>query len=788
MRPSPRRGRSPRLSAPLQTAQFAIVNHEPVERGAAIGVVEGRGTGAERGDLFLVAEGTTPAGNEFAGHLVSRAGRSWKTLDLSLTGSLLRLFEEAQRSLREWNERSVAQHRVGMGMSCLALRGGRAVLALRGPARVLHVSGATVTSHEPEEAEAAPMNGTGPAPPRLVSLPVAPGDRLLLATTNVSEALDEELMGSILALSLSEILPDLYRRLTHLRDAAVLLVALPGEDELGLMPPAPDPAPVPGDEAAPADGPVIGARPEAPAAFQSSLFVEDGAGAASVELARRRLEALDARSRVAPPEAEAAPLRRAVGDEGALPPTPRARRDAGGNDGAFFPAIAPPRPPPAPESHRTDTAPVSELAAGRRGQLAASTGWRPPAASGPAPRGAGGAPLVRVRSSMGGGPRRGGGTLAASGGRGFPTLSRLALLLGLALLAGVVAWLAIPRVADRDAGAANLAALLDEARSSAAAAAAIDDPDARRQALTRARALLLEAGALEGGGEAAAALLPRVERGLAELDAVAAPAAIETIADLRGFGDAPLAVSRMAAGDTHVWLLDEAGGRVVAVALATGAKEVVFAAGEDGAGAPVAIAFADGTRPGGPALLVADANGALWARTAETLERLAFARPDGLAVTDLWFADGALYALDAPAAAIHRFAAGPDGFGTAPATALRSPELAHARRLTVDGGAIFTASGDGAVRRFSGELTLELSQAGIDRPLRAAARPWTDGPAGELAFLDASADRIVVLGRDGAFARQYRHEELRDLTAFATRAGYGYAFSGERLRRVTFQP
>ena len=68
----------------------------------------------------------------------------------------------------------------------------------------------------------------------------------------------------------------------------------------------------------------------------------------------------------------------------------------------------------------------------------------------------------------------------------------------------------------------------------------------------------------------------------------------------------------------------------------------------------------------------------------------------------------------------------------------------------------------------------------------AAARPWTDGPADELAFLDAGADRIVVLGRDGAFRRQYRHEELRGLTAFATRAGYGYALSGEQLRRIAF--
>lgn len=771
-----------------------------MERGATVGVVEGRGAGADRGDLFLVAEGTTPAGADFAGHLVSSAERSWKTLDLSLTGALLRLFEDAQRSLREWNERSIAQHRVGLGLSCLALRGDRAVLALRGPARVLHVSGATVASHEPEGDEGAPMDGRGPAPPRLVSLPVAPGDRLLLATTNVGEVVAEELLGSILTLPLPEILPDLYRRLTHLRDAAVLLVALPEGDELAA--PETDPAPdeaeaAPGAEAiepADVDAPVIGETADAPGGFQSSLFVDSGAEGASVELARRRLEALDARSRV-----EAAPLQRAAGDGGAgprfsvpdFPDFPEAGATAaGGNGEAFFPAFAPHRRAPAPESHRTDTAPVSELAAGRRGQLAAaSSGWRAPASAGPPPRGAGGAPLVRMRAAMGGGPWRG-GTLTGAGGRGLSLPSWLVVLAGLALLAGIAAWVVAPRVFERDgAGAAALAELLDEAQAAIAEAAVLDDDaGARRETLTRARGLLLEAAALEGGGEAVTPLLPRVERGLAELDAVVAPAAIELIADLRGFGETPIAVTRLAAGDTHVWLLDEAGRRVIAVALATGAKEVVFAEGEDGAGAPTAIAFADGTRPGGPALLVVDASGALWARMAETLERLAFARPDGLAVTDLRFADGALYVLDAPAATVHRFAATADGFSAPPTAALAAPELGAARRLAVDGGDIFTVAGDGAARRFSGELTLELSQAGIDRPLRAAARPWTDGPAGELAFLDAGADRIVVLGRDGAFRRQYRHEDLRGLTAFATRAGYGYALSGEQLRRIAFQP
>ncbi len=111
----------------------------------------------------MLAEGTTPAGNEFAGHLVSQAERSWKTLDLSLTGALIHLFDEAQHALREWNGRSISQHRVGLGLSCLAQWGNRSVLATRGPASVIHISGATATRHEPDDEHAEPMDGDGPA-------------------------------------------------------------------------------------------------------------------------------------------------------------------------------------------------------------------------------------------------------------------------------------------------------------------------------------------------------------------------------------------------------------------------------------------------------------------------------------------------------------------------------------------------------------------------------------------------------------------------------------------------
>ncbi|MYI86538.1 MAG: hypothetical protein F4081_07095, partial [Dehalococcoidia bacterium] len=116
----------------MQVGQFAIVGHEPQERGATIGIAEGNGTGSDQCELFALAEGTTPAAHEFAGHLISQAERTWKTLNLSLTGALIAIYGEAQRSLMEWNSRSISQHRVGLGMCCLARQVNRMVLATRG--------------------------------------------------------------------------------------------------------------------------------------------------------------------------------------------------------------------------------------------------------------------------------------------------------------------------------------------------------------------------------------------------------------------------------------------------------------------------------------------------------------------------------------------------------------------------------------------------------------------------------------------------------------------------------
>ena len=778
------------LNDALQVGQFAIVSHEPQERGATIGIAEGNGTGAERCELFALAEGTTPAAHEYAGHLVSQAERTWKTLNLSLTGALIAIFGEAQRSLLDWNTRSVSQHRVGLGLGCLVRQGDRIVLAARGPASILHASGDTLTLHEPDDEHAEPMNGLEPGQPQLTSLTLAPGDRVLLVTTNITESLSEEALADILNRSLPEVLPNLYRRITHLRDAAVLLVGVPEAGEEILPPPPPPAAREPEDE-----GPVIGG--EAPAGgsapdFQPSLFVESVPEASALDNARRRLEDVDARSRVDAelPQAtplsmaqDLPPLRRAVGDGGAVPQLPSATLRGGGGS-SFFRQVAHVRQPPAPPvtSHHTGAAPVGQLAADRRMQLSATTNVPTSGSLAAGPR-TGGA-VVRARRSMGGGMRTGGRTETAGGG--FSPPAWLAALVALLLLAGIVSWAVLPGLLESDE-ATRLSRLIDEAEREIATANAVDQADLRRAALTRARGILLEAAALAGGASLAEPLLHQADREIAALDAIVAPMQIRTFADLRGFGEAPIAARQLVVSASHAYLLDSGGGQVISITLSTGKKATVFAAGEETPLAPAAITFADVSRPGGSALLIVDEGGGLWTWSdAGWVAEIEFARPEGLTVTDMYFAEGLLYVLDAPNTTVYSFAASPSGFSLAPVVVHQGPELANARRIMVDAGVLLTAGADGSVRRYSGELTLLLAQAGIDTPLTVAATPHTSGFAGEIAILDASADRIVVLAEDGTFARQYRHAELENLTAFAMRDGFGWMISGEQLRRITF--
>src|SRR5690606_24382061 len=214
------------LTEPLQVGQFAIVDHEPVDRGPNAGVFHGKGPADDRAELFVVAEGTTPAGEAFAGHVVSAIGQTFTGLDMSLTGSLRRLFADAERALADWNRKSIAQHRVSLGLTCFGRRGDQAVVAQAGPSAAFHFHKGQVTAYY-AEGESGRTIGTGPVEPSLTRIAFEPGDRLLALSTPALAALDDDLIAGILTLPEDQVLPDLYRRVNHIRHLTVLLVTAP---------------------------------------------------------------------------------------------------------------------------------------------------------------------------------------------------------------------------------------------------------------------------------------------------------------------------------------------------------------------------------------------------------------------------------------------------------------------------------------------------------------------------------------------------------------------------------
>jgi len=827
------------LTEPLQVGQFAIVDHEPVDRGPNAGVFRGKGPTDDRAELFILAEGTTPAGEAFAGHVVSAIGQAFATLDMSLTGSLRRLFGEAAKNVDDWNRKSIVQHRVSLGLSCFGRRGDQAVLAQAGPSVAFHLRKGRVTAYAPEGEHARPI-GAAPVEPQMTRLDFGPGDRLLLISTSALEELDDELIAGIVSLPREQVLPDLYHRVQQVRHLTVVLVTGPDSPARPALhhPPA-------GGEALagpPGDDFVIdatdGRRGDGPPhpedeGYQPGLFIAepgDDAGQARQQL-REVTPRPEIASAVVELAAAPAPLLRVAGESAgsfariAAEGQARAERSRAAASAQALPhAGAPAGRTPWQGAHVAATNGLHENGNRRstrntsftRGlvtpgtpqvshelpdpsipmldDLAGDARQRPGTFAPAAETIAGGehsavrsgGSLVRVRSRMGG-RWKGAGNVdrhpAAMGMKLPPTW--MVILAGLGVLLVLVGFVTVPSMLEGDNGE-EYSQLLDGAARQLANAQVIADPTEKRDALVSAQAMLLKARETDSGDARADGLLAEVTSSLATMDHVLAPASVAPLASLDRFGEKPVAVVRMAVGEGAAYVLDANAMQVVEIGLADGAGRAIFAEDKEASqAAPVALATMD-SGPSGPAqLLVADAANHLWAYTDGTLTALAFNAPSGMAVTDIAVHEQDLYVLDAPNQAVYRFPRTDEGFPIPPVTVVDTDELREARRVAAD-GEIFTADADGTVHRYiSGEVALTLAQAGIDRPLVAPESAQLLGED-EVAFLDGANDRIVVFRRDGTFDRQYRDPAFDAAGAFVVRDGRAFIFSGAELREITW--
>ena len=110
----------------LWVGQFSIVDGEAREESPWIGVFpeSARVEPEESSDLFVIVEPALEGSEEYCRDLSQVIGKQFRERRLSLTGGILRALKGAHESLRDWNRRSLKQHRVAAGVSCLALRGG----------------------------------------------------------------------------------------------------------------------------------------------------------------------------------------------------------------------------------------------------------------------------------------------------------------------------------------------------------------------------------------------------------------------------------------------------------------------------------------------------------------------------------------------------------------------------------------------------------------------------------------------------------------------------------------
>lgn len=166
----------------------------------------------EPDELYVLVEPASPASAEYTAQLVEVIAQLYRKDALSLTGALTRALRAAHEHLLDWNSKSLPEHRIGAGSSCLALSGADAYLAQVGPS-LAYVRKADGTLRRLHAAENDFDHALGVAPdftPHLTRIPLAPGDLAVIASSSLDTIAPEAVVERILARSTDDILAEFY--------------------------------------------------------------------------------------------------------------------------------------------------------------------------------------------------------------------------------------------------------------------------------------------------------------------------------------------------------------------------------------------------------------------------------------------------------------------------------------------------------------------------------------------------------------------------------------------------
>ena len=363
------------------------------------------------------------------------------------------------------------------------------------------------------------------------------------------------------------------------------------------------------------------------------------------------------------------------------------------------------------------------------------------------------------------------GTPAAGGPPWRHGWAPVALILGGALLVLVVVAgvLLIPDLIQ-ESERSRVDESLAEARLRFRGASLAEEPAVIRDELVLAAASVQAALDTQPQHEEALAFAAEVEDALRLVNLIVQPEDVGVALDFRGVIAPPFALATAQVGGDAVYVLDESGGRIFAVAIEGGDPQTIFRAGEqynvigrfDGPAAAEPISMQWAESAGG--LVILDAERHLYRYDpASGVAALDVPDPEALGSADAVAVEGsAVYLLDSAGGSVWRYDLGPNGTLSSGATVVTRTDLTGANSLVV-AGAIFVATDEGRIRRFFDGEEQPFPEVGLDRPLLLAASLTLGTESGLLYAVDRGNNRIVVFNPTGELVAQIRADLLRDV-------------------------
>ena len=175
--------------------------------------------------LLILAEPVDDRSAEFCGEVAEAVAALFGREALSVTGGLLRALQQAHANLAEWNERSLREHQVAVGLTCVAIRDGEMTIAQLGAGVVYLVEGDDARRIGTEGLPAvAPLGGPDPIEPRFTMARLA-DEHILLVSSAAERGIGADEVLESLTVGPERSLAELFTRTRDVPDMAAVLIA-----------------------------------------------------------------------------------------------------------------------------------------------------------------------------------------------------------------------------------------------------------------------------------------------------------------------------------------------------------------------------------------------------------------------------------------------------------------------------------------------------------------------------------------------------------------------------------